>query len=140
MSKRYCFECDKKLKDDICLNCEADNSFERLSSLDHYELRRTCYKRLKICKDKINQGLSNLLIACILFAIAAIFFGLSFKLDSLAVRGFNPATMEFVVSMVALAFCIFFLTLSLIKLIPYKSREKYYSSLLASIKKDETKE
>ena len=56
-----------------------------------------CHANIRENNEKLNQGLTYLIIGCISLIISVVFFVLSFKYNQLKQRIFRPNSFEFIV-------------------------------------------
>ncbi len=97
---------------------------------DVHELHQNAHNNITVYTDKKNSGLVFLVTGAILLIVGLLFLFLSFKYNSIRVREFRPASVEFAVCCICLSISCFELIYGTVKLIIALLNIKYYKSVI----------
>ena len=135
--KRVCISCGKQFDDHdslACPHCLYDNCLNNKTVKDVHLIHQNAHNHITEETDRKNSGLVFLVLGLIFLVIAVLFFFLSFKFNPIRERVFQPTSLEFICSMLCLAFSLFGITFGLVKLITANIRIKFYRSVIQNIK------
>lgn len=134
MSKR-CIYCGKPIiEGDICPHCQKSNDLSSMTVKGVHELHQNAHNNITKYSEKKNSGLVFIVLGTLLLIIGSLFLFLSFKYNSIRVREFRPASVEFVVCIICLTLSVTGLTLGFYKLIDSLINLKFYRSVITDTK------
>lgn len=134
--KKHCIYCKKTIEEneEVCHFCGKNQDSSKMTVKDVHELHQNAHNNITVYTDKKNSGLVFLVTGAILLIVGLLFLFLSFKYNSIRVREFRPASVEFVVCCLCLAVSLFELVFGTVKLIISLINIKFYKSVITDTK------
>ncbi len=134
--KKHCIYCKKTIgeNEEVCHFCGKNQDSSKMTVKDVHELHQNAHNNITVYTDKKNSGLVFLVTGAILLIVGLLFLFLSFKYNSIRVREFRPASVEFVVCCICLSISCFELIFGTVKLIIALLNIKYYKSVITGTK------
>lgn len=134
--KKHCIYCKKTIGDneEVCHFCGKNQESNKMTVKAVHELHQNAHNNITAYTDKKNSGLVFLVTGAILLIVGLLFLFLSFKYNSIRVREFRPASVEFIVCCICLAISLFEIVFGTIRLINSLINIRFYKSVIKDTK------